>query len=215
MHKNFVSNKDESPRMFENNFLDKVSRVHWSTPLILYVPLLLFLLYRAIFVFHLPALTILGLFAGGVVFWTFAEYILHRFVFHWKPPGKIGERIHFVAHGVHHDYPNDSKRLVMPPALSLIFCITFYLIYINTLGPAYTMAFFPGFIFGYLLYDMTHYALHHANIKHPLFLRLKEHHMVHHYHDPDNGYGVSSKLWDYIFFTNFRDTKSQKKTVGE
>lgn len=196
--------------MFKNNFLDLVSRVHWSTPLVLYIPFTAFLLYRAFAVYQMPILTVLALMAGGVLSWTLAEYVLHRFVFHWQPPGKIGERIHFVAHGVHHDYPNDSKRLVMPPALSIPLCITFYLLFRVTMGDMYTMGFMPGYVLGYLAYDMTHYALHHVNWKHPFFLALKEHHMVHHYHDPDNGYGVSSKLWDHIFRTNFKITKKDR-----
>ncbi|MEM7105553.1 MAG: sterol desaturase family protein [Bacteroidota bacterium] len=208
MSKHFVSNKDESPRIFKNNFLDLVSRVHWSTPLILYIPFTLFLLYQAIFVYALNALTIIGLFFGGMLFWSFAEYVLHRFVFHYQPPGKWGERLHFVAHGVHHDYPNDSKRLVMPPALSLIFCVVFWFIYTSTLGYAYTMAFFPGFVVGYLMYDMTHYALHHANIKHPIFQKLKEHHMIHHYSHPEKGFGVSSTLWDIIFRSGYPKKKA-------
>ncbi len=211
MSKNFVSNKDESVRMFENSFLDVMSRVHWIAPLIVYVPLTIYFLYRAIAVFQVPTLTILGLFVAGFFAWTFAEYVLHRFVFHYEPPGKLGKRIHFVAHGVHHDYPNDSKRLVMPPGLSIPLCVLFYFLYTYLLGDAYAMAFFPGFIVGYLTYDMTHYALHHAKIKHPLFLMLKEHHMVHHYHDPENGFGVSSKLWDYIFGTRFKINKKDHK----
>lgn len=210
MPKNFVSNKDESPRMFKSNLLDLVSRVHWSTPLVLYVPFTTFLLYRAFAVFHLPILTFLALLVGGIVSWTLAEYVLHRFVFHWLPPGKIGERIHFVAHGVHHDYPNDSKRLVMPPALSIPLCILFYFIFTLSMGDAYAMGFMPGFVIGYMIYDMTHYALHHVNWKNGFFLALKEHHMVHHYHDPDNGYGVSSKLWDYIFRTTFKIQKKDR-----
>lgn len=214
MPKNFVSNKDESPRIFQNAFLDKVSRVHWSLPLILYVPVMLFMLYKAFTAHSLSALLILGLFLGGLAFWTLAEYVLHRFVFHYQPPGEWGKRLHFVAHGIHHDYPNDSKRLVMPPAMSLIFFALFYFLYTTILGMSITMAFYPGFIFGYLCYDMTHYALHHANIKHPLFLKLKEHHMVHHYHDPDNGYGVSSVLWDLIFGTTFKTKKQDSTTVS-
>jgi sterol desaturase/sphingolipid hydroxylase (fatty acid hydroxylase superfamily) len=27
--------------------------------------------------------------------------------------------------------------------------------------------------------------------------------MIHHYTDPDNGYGVSSKFWDHIYRTTF------------
>jgi sterol desaturase/sphingolipid hydroxylase (fatty acid hydroxylase superfamily) len=32
-------------------------------------------------------------------------------------------------------------------------------------------------------------------------LWLKHHHVLHHYRNPDRGYGVSTPLWDYIFGT--------------
>ena len=50
---------------------------------------------------------------------------------------------------------------------------------------------------------MLHYAIHHANLKNPLMKKLKRHHMMHHYSDPQKGYGVSSALWDIIFGTVF------------
>jgi sterol desaturase/sphingolipid hydroxylase (fatty acid hydroxylase superfamily) len=109
MAKNFVSNKDETVRMFQNNFLENLSRIHFSVPLFIFLPAVGYLMFQAIAVYHLPALTIAAFFVLGLFVWTFMEYILHRFLFHWKPPGKIGERLHFVFHGVHHDYPSDSK----------------------------------------------------------------------------------------------------------
>ena len=65
-------------------------------------------------------------------------------------------------------------------------------------------AFFAGFLAGYLFYDITHYAIHHFNLRSKFWMDLKHHHMIHHYKDPDNGYGVSSKFWDLIFRTTFK-----------
>src|ERR1700739_2785866 len=126
MPKNFVSNKDETVVMFKNPFLEKLSRIHWAVPLFIYVPVLLFFLYRAIFVLNLTALTIVACYIGGVIAWTFTEYVLHRYVFHAHLPGKLGARISFVMHGVHHDYPKDSKRLVMVPTVSIPLAFIFY-----------------------------------------------------------------------------------------
>jgi len=64
-------------------------------------------------------------------------------------------------------------------------------------------AFFPGFLAGYLLYDMLHYAMHHYNFKSNLMKKVKQHHMLHHYDDASRGYGVSSALWDHIFRSGF------------
>src|ERR1700722_4121369 len=104
MAKNFVSNNDETVVMFKNPFLEKLSRIHWSVPLFMYVPVALFCLYRAIFTLQLSALYIIGLYFAGLFIWPFTEYVLHRFVFHAHLPGKLGGRISFIMHGVHHDY---------------------------------------------------------------------------------------------------------------
>jgi 4-hydroxysphinganine ceramide fatty acyl 2-hydroxylase len=42
---------------------------------------------------------------------------------------KLGEKIHFIFHGVHHDYPSDSRRLVMPPSVSIPLAILFYFLF--------------------------------------------------------------------------------------
>ena len=64
-------------------------------------------------------------------------------------------------HGVHHDHPNDPMRLVMPPSVSVPLSALFYLAFYFVLGSTYALAFGAGFLGGYLLYDMTHYHLHH------------------------------------------------------
>ena len=204
MAKNFVSNKDETVRMFRNDFLESLSHIHFTVPLFIFVPFLLYGLYAAIFQDHLAALNIVMLFGLGIVVWTATEYILHRFLFHWMPPGKIGARMHFIFHGVHHDYPSDSKRLVMVPTVSIPLAALFYFMFRLILGPVNVAPFFSGFLAGYLFYDMTHYAVHHFNLKSKFWLALKQHHMLHHYMDPHNGYGVSSKFWDLVFRTTFK-----------
>lgn len=206
MAKLFVSNKDESVRMFENPLLDKVSRVHFTVPLFLYVPLALFCLFRALFIFN-QYIWLLPLIILGVFCWTFTEYILHRFVFHYQPKSKIGQRIHFITHGVHHDFPNDSKRLVMVPSISIPLCVFFYALFYYLLGESRVDSFFVGYLIGYLFYDISHYALHHYNFKGKFWLELKQHHMRHHYVEPENGFGVSSKFWDHVFRTMFKKNK--------
>lgn len=220
MAKHFISNEDKSVRMFDADWMDFFSRIDFKVPLYIYVPLILFFLYRSIFVFHQSILAIIPLIIFGLFVWTFTEYNLHRFVFHWVPPGKIGKKIHFMFHGVHHDYPRDSKRLVMVPAVSMPLAVLFYflfrLLFAKTLGDENLVTpFFVGFVTGYLLYDMTHYALHHANIKSKFWMELKQHHMLHHYSDPHNGFGVSTQFWDLVYRTTFKREKQSAKVGAE
>lgn len=46
----------------------------------------------------------------GLIFFTFIEYTLHRFIFHsdkFLPDSRVARYIHFFAHGIHHMLPND------------------------------------------------------------------------------------------------------------
>ena len=203
MVKNYISNKDESTRMFDNNVLEALSKVHWSTPLWIFLPLIFYFIYVSVFKFGLVYYNIIAYFVFGLLVWTLTEYTLHRFIFHYNPNSKFGKRLHFIFHGVHHDYPNDSKRLVMPPSVSIPLATLFYFLFEYILGDILIYPFFTGFISGYLFYDMTHYAIHHFNMKSKFWLFIKNHHMRHHYQYSDKGFGVSQPTWDYIFKTNF------------
>ncbi|HNS11340.1 MAG TPA: sterol desaturase family protein [Bacteroidia bacterium] len=212
MAKNFISNKDHTERMFRSDLLEALSRIHFSVPLFIYVPVIIYFTYTAIIQYNISFVPFLVYFIAGVFIWTLTEYLLHRFVFHWEPPGKLGKRIHFIFHGVHHDYPSDSKRLVMVPTVSIPLAVLFYFIFYKILGEQSVAPFFSGFLCGYLFYDMCHYAIHHYNFKSKFWLKLKQHHMLHHFGDMQRGFGVSSTFWDLVFRTKF--IKQRKEQSG-
>jgi sterol desaturase/sphingolipid hydroxylase (fatty acid hydroxylase superfamily) len=211
MPKNYISNKDETVRLFENDFLESLSRVHWTTPLWIFVPIILALLYLGFIVNTNPVSESVLLLIYGLIIWTLTEYTLHRFVFHYQPKSQLGGRIHFLIHGVHHDYPKDSKRLVMPPAVSLPLAGIFYLFFNSILGHHYINQFFAGFLIGYLIYDTTHYAIHHFNMHGRFLLYIKNHHSKHHYQNQKLGFGVSQPTWDYFFGTGFTSNNEVSK----
>jgi sterol desaturase/sphingolipid hydroxylase (fatty acid hydroxylase superfamily) len=213
MAKNYISNKDETVRMFNNDLMESLSRVHPAVPLIVYTPVILFFLFRSVITFKFTFITVLTLILLGLAVWTIAEYTLHRFIFHYEPKSKFGEKIHFIFHGVHHDYPSDSRRLVMPPSVSIPLAVLFYFLFEALLGNDLVSPFFIGFILGYLFYDLSHYAVHHFAIKNKFFLTLKKHHMRHHFQDSTKGYGVSSPVWDDVMNTNFEKTREDFKEL--
>lgn len=205
MAKNYISNKDETVRMFENDFLESLSKVHWTVPLWVFVPIISLFIYHSVITFNLSFSHILIWYLFGIVFWTFTEYTLHRFVFHYIPKSDWGKRIHFIVHGVHHDYPKDSKRLVMPPSVSIPLASLFYFLFLISIGSILAAPFISGFLTGYLFYDITHYAIHHFNMHNKFWLAIKNHHSKHHYQNPNLGYGVSQPIWDYVFGTTFNE----------
>jgi sterol desaturase/sphingolipid hydroxylase (fatty acid hydroxylase superfamily) len=207
MAKNYVSNKDETVRMFKSDFMEFFSRVHFTVPLYIYIPVILIMMYLSIFTYKLSVLNIVVLFLAGIFTWTLAEYVLHRYVFHFNAKSEFGKKIHFMFHGVHHDYPSDSKRLVMPPSVSIPLAVLFFFLFRLIIGEFMMLPFFAGFILGYLFYDITHYAIHHFNMHSKFWLAIKNHHMLHHYQDEYKGYGVSTPFWDLIFGTTFGKKK--------
>ncbi|XWN36345.1 MAG: sterol desaturase family protein [Balneola sp.] len=203
MSQKFVSNKDKSEKMFENPFLNALTKAHFTFPLILYLPAVFYLSFLFFRNEHGTVWHFLGLFAGGFVLWSIFEYLVHRFVFHYQPKTEFGEKVLFTFHGVHHDYPNDSFRLVMPPVVSIPLYVVMYLLFESIFGYGNHFSIYSGFVLGYLFYDVGHYALHHFNFKNKYFLRIKKHHLLHHYKDEHHGFGVSMPFWDKIFNTGF------------
>jgi sterol desaturase/sphingolipid hydroxylase (fatty acid hydroxylase superfamily) len=202
MKKNFVSNSEESTRVFKSSLLEVLSKVHYSVPLFIFIPVIIFFSVQA-FTHQLGFVGFIAYFLIGLLVWSATEYCLHRFIFHYHPTSDFGKRIHFIFHGVHHDYPKDKKRLVMPPSASIPLATLFYFLFSLVFQQNQLFAFFAGFLLGYLIYDMLHYAMHHYNFKSGIMKKIKQHHMLHHYHDPSKGYGVSSALWDDILQTQF------------
>ncbi|MCB9779759.1 MAG: sterol desaturase family protein [Alphaproteobacteria bacterium] len=193
---------DESPRMFESDFIDFFSRTPWWSVPLLWIPATL-AFFAVGMVRGTDLLVALGLWAVGFVAWTLTEYSLHRTLFHWVPDTSWGERFHFFLHGVHHKWVFDRYRLVMPPAVSLGLAVVFGGLFRLTMGPIWMWPFFSGFVFGYCVYDCMHYLQHHSRIKWKWFLRLKAHHMSHHHNKKyqELRFGVSTRVWDYVFGT--------------
>ena len=195
-----------SPRMFDSGLLDFLSRVHPSVPVIIFVPVIVLL--SALSLSELGVLAFAALFVGGYLLWTLFEYWLHRLVFHFEPEDGIGARLHWMVHGVHHDHPNDPLRLVMPPAVSVPLAALFVAAFVLIFGTPLAWAISAGFLAGYLVYDMLHYALHHhRQPRTALERRLRELHMRHHFEDDTRGYGISAPWWDVVFRTYRRRSR--------
>lgn len=186
--------------MFKSDFVEFFSRIPAWQPPVIFGPVIVYNIYRAFAVGEsIPAVA--GLFLVGLLFWTFMEYWLHRVVFHWETEQPVFKRFVWILHGVHHDWPNDRLRLVFPPGLSIPLAIAFFFLFTWVFGDVHRYSAFAGLVFGYLAYDMIHYATHHFTSDNPVFKYLRRYHMAHHFKHEPVRYGVSSPLWDYVFGT--------------
>ena len=123
-----------------------------------------------------------ALFVGGVVGWTLAEYLVHRFVLHGLAPSQ---------HGLHHANP---EKAVLTIFWQIWVC--FAVAYFIAGG-----AFVAGALIAYAWYLFVHHCSHHGPDKLPL--PLLKHHRIHHRFSSRN-YGVSTTLWDHVFGTMLR-----------
>jgi sterol desaturase/sphingolipid hydroxylase (fatty acid hydroxylase superfamily) len=207
-----IDNSEEPIRLFKSDFLEFFTHISPVVVVIIWLPVAVYFFVRSFsfqqpshFPFFIPVGFLIGLFV-----WTISEYTLHRFLFHYSAKSERAKRIFFLFHGVHHAQPQCKTRLVMPPVVSIPMALIFYGLFtliISTLlkAPAWVPATFSGFITGYLVYDLTHYATHHFPMRRGIFKFLKRYHMQHHYKTPNMRFGVSSPLWDIVFHTYPKD----------
>jgi sterol desaturase/sphingolipid hydroxylase (fatty acid hydroxylase superfamily) len=192
-----------SARMFDSDLLEKLSHVHPATPAVLFGPVLTVSLWAAVAVDHTPAVHIAWQFLAGYLGWTLTEYWLHRLFFHLPVRGKISERIYFFVHGVHHDWPWDRSRLVMPPSVSIALGVAFYFLFRALFGEP-IHALFAGFVLGYVIYDTVHWYTHAGAPKNRFLRYLRREHLVHHFRESGTRFGVSCPWWDVVFRTTGR-----------
>ncbi len=214
MEKPNINTSDVPIRLFKSNFLEFFTHIHPAVVVALWLPVAVFFMIYSIvtwpfyaFAGFIPVFFVLGLFL-----WSFTEYMLHRFVFHFHAKSELGKRIVFLYHGVHHEQPLVKTRLVMPPVVSIPLAFVFYGLFTLLLGVIASAQYlvlpiFSGFTIGYLLYDLTHYGTHHFKITGGPALYLKRYHMLHHFKTWDKRFGVSSPLWDVVFRTKPADDK--------
>jgi sterol desaturase/sphingolipid hydroxylase (fatty acid hydroxylase superfamily) len=191
----------ESIRLFENEWLERLSHAHPIIPLLFWSPVVLWLLWQTAARGAVDAGTLVLLAIGALFTWTLTEYFLHRVLFHFPARSRIGKRLVFIFHGNHHDDPKDKTRLVMPPAGAVLIMSVLYLIFRALLPEAWVGPFCAFFICGYLVYDYIHYATHHFPMRNPVARYLKHYHLRHHFSGEPGRFGVSSPLWDIVFGT--------------
>ncbi len=139
----------------------------------------------------LTALLAVGL---GLFAFSFIEYFFHRWMFHTRVP------LFEQGHRTHHEQPlgYDSLPFFLPAVVLLTLAGLFALI--MPTGFALLMA--GAITFGYIIYGLSHFIIHHVRFKHPWLRRWAGAHHVHHYH-PDSNFGLTTPLWDVLLGTRY------------
>jgi len=123
-----------------------------------------------------------------------------------QPNKKWKRKAQYHMHGIHHEFPKDKDRLAMPPLLSAMLAMGFFLLFYSLMHTK-VFGFLPGFMTGYASYLLVHYIIHAYPPPKNFFKELWVNHAIHHYKDDTVIFGVSSPLWDYIFGTTLKRKK--------
>ncbi|XP_030972682.1 dihydroceramide fatty acyl 2-hydroxylase FAH1 [Quercus lobata] len=198
VHQPIVSK--EGPRFFESDFWEFLTRTVWWAIPVIWLPVVCWAISKSMQMgVSLPLIAFLVV--CGVFLWTLIEYSLHRFLFHIDTKSYWGNTIHYLLHGCHHKHPMDGLRLVFPPAATAILLFPFWNLVKLMSTPTTTPALFGGGLLGYVIYDCTHYYVHHGQPTSKVPKDLKKYHLNHHFRIQDKGYGITSSFWDKVFGT--------------
>jgi 4-hydroxysphinganine ceramide fatty acyl 2-hydroxylase len=200
MMKEFKISNTGSGQLFTNRFLESLTRTNFAFPVILFLVLSMLILIYGVASSEINVSGMIWLFPVGMIFFTLVEYLIHRFLFHFKADTEKEKNFQYLIHGVHHEFPKDKDRLVMPPLVTVLLAVVFYFIFKLIMGEG-VFVFFPGFISGYSVYLLIHFALHRYHPPKNFFKYLWKHHSLHHYKSEEGCYSVSFPFWDYIFGT--------------
>jgi sterol desaturase/sphingolipid hydroxylase (fatty acid hydroxylase superfamily) len=157
-------------------------------------------------------LTILAVALAGLFYWTFLEYLLHRWMLHWEPERPVYKMIRkcFPSHRSHHDHPMNERKNVKLQLKIIVGLLSFYTLVMWAAGLplSWSLALNAGLLFGYQAYEYVHVACHHLPMR-PWYPRLlKRHHAIHHHRDETVNFGVTTTIWDHVFRTTWRPGRS-------
>jgi sterol desaturase/sphingolipid hydroxylase (fatty acid hydroxylase superfamily) len=142
---------------------------------------------------------------AGVFAWTMLEYVIHGVM------GHAHRTFVTPMHGVHHRDPRAVFALgAWIPTLAIM------------LGGLYLFGFssgmllFGGIVLGFGWYELLHYRMHFARPINRIEGRLRARHLAHHFHQPDQIFGVTTSLWDRVLGSEpARDTMRALDELGK
>ena len=128
----------------------------------------------------------------GLLAWTGVEYLIHRVILHGVQPFQRW-------HEEHHRRPSALIRTPTILSASLFLSLIFLplLLFWGNLWRACSLTL--GLLAGYLMYAITHHAIHHWRTDSAWLKRRQHWHGSHHDLEEIGRYGVTSRFWDRVF----------------
>jgi sterol desaturase/sphingolipid hydroxylase (fatty acid hydroxylase superfamily) len=140
--------------------------------------------------------------AAGVGYWSFFEYALHRWFYHWRPKRTAWRRAVESFHVYHHRNLADRRVYNAGPLLALP--VTLLLagpVLALTFSRLTTATVLIGTVASYYVYEWCHYTFHVRTYRGGWLGFMQRFHLLHHDHNWRANFGVTNPVWDLIFRT--------------
>jgi len=148
-------------------------------------------------------LRVMGSILATLLAYPFVEYAVHRFILHgrylYRSPwtAALWKRIHYD----HHQDPNDLSVLFgsVSTTLPTIVVATFP-IGMSLAGWAGVPLSFATGLACFMVYELCHCMQHlRVNPKSKFLRKIKRHHLLHHFHNEQGNFGITSLICDRLF----------------
>jgi len=108
----------------------------------------------------------------GFLFWSFWEYIYHRFIMH----GLKNTIYYYRMHGHHHTYPNKPSHI---PVFQYIIVFPMFFMSSYIIEPSFVFSYLLGHMCGLYCFESMHYFIHNDIKKEKIYTKY---HLYHHSH---------------------------------
>jgi sterol desaturase/sphingolipid hydroxylase (fatty acid hydroxylase superfamily) len=180
--------------------LGVVHESHWPALLLTVVPLLGLFGFVLVGAKTLPTLHAVTGIALGVLYWSFIEYAVHRFVYHALRALPFRNFLDCL-HSYHHRYLDDPRVLNAGPLLAYPITAACLLPAWLLFGSTWAALLGIGLVSAYGFYEYTHSTIHRTAHDRGYFAWAQRYHFFHHRRDGSANFGNTSPLWDLIFGT--------------
>lgn len=186
-------------------YFASVNPLHLFASILPVILLLNFIITQTNELFSIPY------FVLGLILWSFAEYAIHRWLYHTRFQNKFLAYFLGSFHLYHHAHIEDTRVLNSNLVMLMILLVPmFSLTLFGLLSLAKTASLAIGFICFYYFYECTHYLIHYREYESGFLKFIQRYHLYHHDHSPLQNFGNTSALWDIILVSYQKNYKTYK-----
>lgn len=164
------------------------------------VPLWIFISYQLMQLSLGLGTLVIGV-LSGVLYWTFLEYVIHRFGYHTPYKSKLVYYFLGSFHLYHHKDMSDHRILnagflmiyLMTPTVLAPFALLLEAPLLYSMALGLTLAYYG--------YECVHFLLHYKEYQTGYLAYIQKFHMHHHDKAPNKNFGNTSHLWDALLGT--------------